>query len=425
MAPRRRADRRRPAGSTEPSQPDPPAQPNQPKTALSYPRILFLVLLFLGSLAVYFLTGSSPVPPPSDISIYDRGLVKAEVSYQEILAENERISSNRSYRHFSNPVLAYVTPWNSKGYEMAKLFSSKFTHISPVWYELKSEWSNLVLAGQHNVDFGWISELRKRGDSLVVPRVVLEANPAELLVNQKQLNKAIDLIIKECREMGFDGIVLESWSTWAGYGALNDPDLRNKGLQFIKQLGDSLHSVNSKSNPGQQLQLIFVIPPVRTKELSNYDFAPGDLRQLADSVDGFSLMTYDFSGPQTPGPNAPLEWMKYCLNMLLSENIENKHMIFLGINFYGNDFELSDGKGGGAIMGRDFVELLKKHKPVLRWEDKSLEHYFIYADKNVKHAVFYPSLYSISVRLKEALDWGTGLSIWEIGQGLDYFFELL
>lgn len=26
---------------------------------------------------------------------------------------------------------------NSKGYDMAKLFTSKFTHLSPVWYDLK------------------------------------------------------------------------------------------------------------------------------------------------------------------------------------------------------------------------------------------------------------------------------------------------
>lgn len=29
------------------------------------------------------------------------------------------------------------------------------------------------------------------------------------------------------REMEYDGIVLESWSTWAGYGVLQDPAMRN------------------------------------------------------------------------------------------------------------------------------------------------------------------------------------------------------
>jgi hypothetical protein len=30
-----------------------------------------------------------------------------------------------------------------------------------------------------------------------------------------------------CREMGYDGVVLESWSRWAAYGILRDPSMRN------------------------------------------------------------------------------------------------------------------------------------------------------------------------------------------------------
>lgn len=32
------------------------------------------------------------------------------------------------------------------------------------------------------------------------------------------------------REMEFDGIVLESWSRWAAYGVLHDPDMRKMVL---------------------------------------------------------------------------------------------------------------------------------------------------------------------------------------------------
>jgi chitinase domain-containing protein 1 len=46
-------------------------------------------------------------------------------------------------------------------------------------------------------------------------------------------------------------------------------------------------------------------------------------------------------------------------------------MIFLGINFYGNDFLLSRGSGGGAITGKDYVHLLEKYKPSLQRDEKS------------------------------------------------------
>jgi chitinase domain-containing protein 1 len=95
------------------------------------------------------------------------------------------------------------------------------------------------------------------------------------------------------------------------------------------------------------MELIYVIPAPRTEGLNNQDFGPEDLLQLADSVDGFSLMTYDFSGPQNPGPSAPLKWIQYSLTSLLpakgSVSRGYSHMIFLGINFYGNDYLLSKG----------------------------------------------------------------------------------
>ncbi|KAM1406106.1 hypothetical protein ACFXTH_000807 [Malus domestica] len=380
--------------------------------------------------------------------VHERGIVKRDLNYQEILTastlhtdsltrlfivfciwpENGKVSENTSRRHFEYPVLAYITPWNSKGYDMAKRFNSKFTHLSPIWYDLKSQGNSLILEGRHNADTGWISEIRIAGDARVLPRVVLEAFPAELLTKKKQRSKAINLIVNECKEMGYDGIVLESWSRWAAFRILHDPSMRNMALQFIKELGDALHGVSLEKNDKQRLQLVYVIGPPQSEKLQPHDFGPKDLRSLDDAVDGFSLMTYDFSGPHNPGPNAPLKWIHSTLWLLLGtdEDCARARRIFLGINFYGNDFLLKGGPGGGAITGRDYLSLLEKHKPQLQWEKNSAEHLFYYSDdENNFHAVFYPSPMSISVRLEVGRYWGCGISIWEIGQGLDFFFDLL
>ncbi|KAM0938461.1 putative glycoside hydrolase family 18, catalytic domain, glycoside hydrolase superfamily [Dioscorea sansibarensis] len=428
MAAAKRRDRRASADTSAGGRSGKPAQTHRTRPMASSicrsPFVFFFsFFLVFVPLALYFILRNPRSGSPI-LSVYERGLVKPNVAFLEILAEHSRVSENRTRKHFENPVLAYVTPWNSRGYEMAKLFSSKVTHVSPVWYELKSKGKDFVLEGRHNADAGWISDLQKNGHSLVLPRVVLEAFPAEFITKKKQWRKAIDIIVKECEEMGYDGIVLESWSRWDAYGVLQDPDMRLMALKFIKHLGEALHSVTSTTNSSHHLELIYVIPAPRSQNLGEYDFGPQDYQELKNAVDGFSLMTYDFSSPQSPGPNAPLQWIRSSLQLLLSD-AEDGHMIFLGINFYGNDFVLSGGSGGGAITGWDYISLLEKHKPSIRWEEKSEEHYFVYTSNNHKHAVFYPSLMSISTRLNEARNWGAALSIWEIGQGLDYFFDLL
>ncbi|KAJ7962546.1 chitinase domain-containing protein 1 [Quillaja saponaria] len=391
--------------------------------------VLFFIVSPAISMLVYWFKYANPTYNREG-HVYQRGFIKADVNYKEILNENSKVSENTSQRHYRYPVLGYITPWNSRGYELAKRFNSKFTHLSPVWYDLKSRQTTLILEGRHNADTGWISDLRRAGDAWVLPRVVLEASTRELLTKKKLRNRAINLIVTECKEMGYDGIVLESWSRWAAYGILNDPSMRNLALQFVKQLGHALHSVSSERNSMHQLQLVYVIGPPHSEKLQEHDFGPQDLESLSEAVDGFSLMTYDFSSPHSPGPNAPLKWIQSTLQLLLgtsgnrARNLARK--ILLGINFYGNDFTLSRGLGGGAIIGRDYLSLLEKHKPVLQWEKNSAEHVFFYLDdNNIKHAVFFPSLMSISMRLEEARSWGCGISIWEIGQGLDYFLDLL
>lgn len=123
--------------------------------------------------------------------------------------------------------------------------------------------------------------------------------------------------------------------------------LKTQALEFIKQLGNALHSVNSVRNRKQHLQLVYVIGPPHSEKFQPHDFGPVDLQSLSDAVDGFSLMTYDFSGPHDPGPNAPLKWISFTLQLLLgSPGIGTRSLarkIFLGINFYGNDFVLSEG----------------------------------------------------------------------------------
>jgi len=43
--------------------------------------------------------------------------------------------------------------WNSHGYDVAKWFGAKFTHISPVWLQIKRKPGGaFVIEGGHDID---------------------------------------------------------------------------------------------------------------------------------------------------------------------------------------------------------------------------------------------------------------------------------
>jgi len=65
-------------------------------------------------------------------------------------------------------------------------------------------------------------------------------------------------------------------------------------------------------------------------------------------VDGLSLMTYDFSvGSGKAGPNAPLSWMRACVENLDPDE-EHRKKILLGLNFYGYMYSA---QGGAPVLG--------------------------------------------------------------------------
>ncbi|KAJ1365859.1 hypothetical protein KIN20_026317, partial [Parelaphostrongylus tenuis] len=78
----------------------------------------------------------------------------SSVTKQSIMKNHESVDF--SSRKFQNPVLAYVTPWNNKGYDLAKWVSHKLTHVSPVWIQLKPQTADMSFScrilGTHDID---------------------------------------------------------------------------------------------------------------------------------------------------------------------------------------------------------------------------------------------------------------------------------
>ncbi|XP_064226345.1 chitinase domain-containing protein 1 isoform X2 [Aotus nancymaae] len=269
----------------------------------------------------------------SDKPVQDRGLVVTDLKAEDVVLEHRSYCSAKARdRHFAGDVLGYVTPWNSHGYDVTKVFASKFTQISPVWLQLKRRGREMFeVTGLHDVDQGWMRAIRKHAKGLhIVPRLLFEDwtydDFRNVLDSEDEIEELSKTVVQVAKNQHFDGFVVEVWNQ----------------LLSQKRVG-LIHMLTHLTEALQQARLltILVIPPAITPGTDQLGmFTHKEFEQLAPVLDGFSLMTYDYSTAHQPGPNAPLSWVRACVQVLDPKS-KWRSKILLGLNFYGMDYATS------------------------------------------------------------------------------------
>lgn len=191
---------------------------------------------------------------PCNQSVEERGLVTKTPNIRDVIEQNEAYSiKDASVKHFNQSCLGYVTPWNIKGYEIAVKFARKFTHISPVWLQLKIDHKTAkpYITGLQDVDLDWMKRLRQSNPHVkIVPRVLLDHwNQYEiqhLLENSKIPSLVGNIFVNISRTYTFDGFVLEAWNAFAIHH-----------YETVARMISKIY-VHLKKN---KLQLILIVPP--------------------------------------------------------------------------------------------------------------------------------------------------------------------
>jgi len=274
---------------------------------------------------------------PDAKSVYSKGLVTTKINGKnDILDHYENYFQDTEFNNFDGTILGYVTPWNSHGYDVAKLFSGKKLNlISPVWLHLQIDGESAYkIGGLHDKDSKWMHKLRKNG-SKIVPRILFDQWMAKdyvkLFTESSRIGQITKLLVDLCISHEFDGLTLEVWNQLGGQAR---PELR----RVISDLSDGLKKAG-------KLVIVVIPPPLYHNDVKGM-IDDEDLDRMSDSVDFFSLMTYDYSSPQRPGPNSPIEWVRKCVETL-DPNAYHRSQILLGLNFYGYDYT---SEGGNPLV---------------------------------------------------------------------------
>lgn len=285
------------------------------------------------------------------------------------------------------------------------------------WQRLQEQISQLDIVAPyffHLTPSGTIKELDSRADDVttfvhshnkkVIPIIQNESrwdDFTKTIGTPDKQNKIVRDLTDLFVERGYDGIQID----FEGVNA-TDSDLMTA---FMTRLSESFR---------QHGLIVSQAVIARTSDAPSVWGGAYDYEALARLTDFISIMAYDYHavGSETPGAVAPYWWVDSVLDYAVKRI--PRAQIFLGVPFYGRDWNTTDGPPADNLVYEQAMELTQRENATSGFSEDDQTPWIRYTDENGdKHEVWYENSLSLEKKLELALDYGIGgFSAWRIGQ---------
>ena len=356
------------------------------------------------SISLYF-----PSYTRVDDNVFDKGLVDQPVNLSEVLLNYNEVSSEDFGRYASKgkQVLGFITPWNQDGYGLSEEFGDKFTIIVPTWFFAEIQNKKFVIKGEDAVNQTWLDTMReKHPNTLIAPRLIFQINP-NVFYNE---NKFIFNVFRQAMadiitKYNFDAIFLEVPSYVAN----------PQTVHLVPGLVKEIRVAFGKKKKGK---VFCEIPTILRGYLDYTDQKL--IKKIADQADLVYMSIYEL--PQTSAIS-PMSGFEQTYQWLIQSGIK-KEKFLAGFPFFG--FDYGNGSGREYVVGNDFINTLKNYKVSRYFLQEYQETAYFYKKDKASHTMYYPSLNDMVTRYDRVVTYGiAGFGIWELAQGLPFFFDVL
>lgn len=363
-----------------------------------------MILLFLG----FGLSLDYPQCEFVETDVFERGLVDKNLNASSVVQGHNLAFVNVTMRRYNSRCresLAFVTPWNNEGYNISVMFGDKFTTVVPTWFQSAlDDGGSYVIKGHDVINTVWLAEMRERHpNTKILPRLLFEVPAPMFERDLAKIGRQLKTdLIALAKEYGFDGFFLE----FPSY--LVRPSLIEATAHLVKDLRSSIPSS------------IKLFGDIQSDDKFHYNRmgAHGAIFRLLKTLNYAFISVYELGMVNSVSTIRAIESLRTWTDQM---GLTKK--VIVGLPLFGFDFISSRPR---HIYGLEFVDMMNRSHIISEWDVIDMEHKAKFTDARGHHIVCYPTLKFLYERYEKIVSDGFGgFGLWELAQGLPYFFDLL